>query len=61
MLKAAITFFLVGILAYIFGAYQIAGVSVEIGQIFLYVFFALAIIAFVINMISGRRGRNLVQ
>ncbi len=60
MLRAAIIFFLVGILAYVFGAYHVAGLSLEIGQIFLYVFLALAIIAFVVNILSGRRTRNLL-
>lgn len=56
MLRAAIIFFVIGIVAYLLGAGGIAGLSVEIGKVLLYVFLALAVISFVINAVSGRKG-----
>lgn len=55
MLRAAIAFFILAIVAYIFGAIGIAGLSVEIGRILLFVFLALAVISFIINLVSGRK------
>lgn len=55
MLRAAIAFFIIAIVAYIFGASGIAGLSVEIGRVLLFVFLALAIISFIINLVSGRK------
>lgn len=55
MLRAAITFFVVGLVAMFFGMNNIAGVSVELGKILLYVFLALAVITFVVSMLSGGR------
>lgn len=57
MLRAAITFFIIAIVAFIFGASGVAGMSMEIGRLLLMVFLALAIISFLINLI-GRRGHR---
>ncbi|MEN0059425.1 MAG: DUF1328 family protein [Bdellovibrio sp.] len=57
MLRAAIAFFIIAIVAFIFGASGIAGMSMEIGRLLLMVFLALAIISFFINLI-GRRGHR---
>ncbi len=59
MLQAAVAFFVLAILAMIFGASGIAGVSMEIGRILLFVFLALAVVSFVFGLVSGRRPRNL--
>lgn len=56
MLRAAIVFFIIGIVAYLLGAGGIAGLSVEIGRILLFVFLVLAIISFIVNVVNGRRG-----
>jgi hypothetical protein len=55
MLKASITFFLLGIFSMVLGAYGIAGLSIDIGKIFLAIFMLFATISFIINFISGRR------
>lgn len=57
MLRAAIIFFVIAIVAFIFGASGIAGMSMEIGRLLLLVFLALAIISFLINLV-GRKGHR---
>lgn len=55
MLRAAIAFFVLAIIAFIFGAAGIAGMSMEIGRMLLTVFLVLAVISFIINLVSGRK------
>lgn len=55
MLQAAIIFFVLAIVAMLFGAYGIAGLSVEVGKILLMVFLVLAVISFVGNMMLKNR------
>jgi uncharacterized membrane protein YtjA (UPF0391 family) len=55
MLRAAILFFVIGLIAMFFGMGNVAGVSVEMGKTLLYVFVALAVISFVVSLVSGRR------
>lgn len=55
MLRAAVTFFIVGLIAMFLGMNNIAGVSLELGKLLLYVFLALAVITFVVSLVSGGR------
>ena len=55
MLRAAITFFIIGLIAMFLGMNNIAGVSVELGKVLLFVFLALAVVSFLVSMVSGRR------
>lgn len=55
MLRAAIAFFVLAIVAFVLGANGVAGLSMEVGRILLIVFLVLAVISFFVNMI-GRRG-----
>jgi uncharacterized membrane protein YtjA (UPF0391 family) len=55
MLRAAITFFVLAFIAYIFGAYGIAGFSVDIGRMLLIVFLVLSVISFLVSMLTGKR------
>jgi uncharacterized membrane protein YtjA (UPF0391 family) len=55
MLRAAIAFFVLALVAIIFGATGFAGVSMEIGKILLLVFLALAAISFVANLLTGKK------
>lgn len=57
MLRAAIIFFIIAVVAFIFGASGIAGMSMEIGRILLMVFLALAVISFIVNLVSKRGQR----
>lgn len=55
MLRAAIVFFVLSIFAYVFGAYGIAGLSIEIGKILLFVFLFLAVVSVVAALVTGRK------
>ncbi len=55
MLNAAITFFVIGLVAYLLGAGGIAGLSVSIGQTLLVVFLVLAVISFLFSLVSGKK------
>jgi uncharacterized membrane protein YtjA (UPF0391 family) len=57
MLRAAIAFFILAIVAFVLGAAGIAGVSMEIGRLLLTVFLVLAVVSFVIDLV-GRRGNR---
>jgi uncharacterized membrane protein YtjA (UPF0391 family) len=56
MLRASIIFFIIGIIAMIFGAYNIAGMSVEIGKLLLLIFVTLAVVGVIISWLSPRPG-----
>jgi uncharacterized membrane protein YtjA (UPF0391 family) len=57
MLRAAIAFFILAIVAFVLGAAGIAGVSMEIGRLLLTVFLVLAVVSFVIDLVSRRGNR----
>lgn len=54
MLNAAITFFIIALIAFILGATGLAGVSMDIGKTLLTVFLVLAAISFFISVFKGR-------
>jgi uncharacterized membrane protein YtjA (UPF0391 family) len=60
MLRAAIGFFVIGLLAVLLGANNIAGISIELGKTLLTVFLVLAVITFVASLITGRNPKSLV-
>jgi uncharacterized membrane protein YtjA (UPF0391 family) len=55
MLRAAIIFFVIGLLAMFLGMNNIGGLSVELGKLLLFVFIGLAIVSFVVSLVSGGR------
>lgn len=55
MLRAAIVFFIIGLVAMFFGMSGIAGVSMELGKLLLFIFLGLAVVSFVVSLISGRK------
>ncbi len=59
MVQAAISFFVLALIAFLFGANGIAGVSMEIGKVLLVVFLILAAISCVGALITGRSPRGL--
>ena len=59
MLRAALGFFVLALVAVILGASGVAGVSMEIGRALLVVFLILAVISFVAGIVSGRGGPNI--
>jgi uncharacterized membrane protein YtjA (UPF0391 family) len=60
MLRAALAFFVLAILAYILGATGVAGVSMDIGRILLVVFLVLAVLGVAVGLISGGRPKDVV-
>jgi len=59
MLRAAIVFFVIGLIAMFFGMNGVAGMSVELGKLLLFVFVGLAIVSFLMSLVSGRSGPRL--
>jgi uncharacterized membrane protein YtjA (UPF0391 family) len=57
MLRAALAFFVLALLAIILGANGIAGMSMEIGRTLLFVFLVLAVISVVASLVTGRSNR----
>jgi len=57
MLRAAIGFFIFGLVAMALGATGFAGLSLEIGRTLLYVFLILAVVSFLVSLIGGRKGK----
>lgn len=59
MLRAAILFFALGLVAILFGAYSVAGLSLEVGKLLLFVFLALAVLTTVVGLVTGKSPRSL--
>lgn len=59
MLRAALAFFVFGILAFILGANQVAGVSMDIGKMLLGLFLFVAILLFISALFIGRKIKQL--
>ena len=55
MLNYAIVFFIIALVAAVFGFGGIAAGAVEIAKILFFVFIILALVTFVINLVRGRR------
>jgi uncharacterized membrane protein YtjA (UPF0391 family) len=55
MLRAALAFFVIALVAMILGATGMAGISMDIAQTILVVFLVLAAISFVAGIVSGRK------
>lgn len=60
MLRAALVFFVLGLVAILFGATGFAGLSIEIGQTLLIVFLILAVISFVGSLLMGGRPKQIL-
>lgn len=59
MLRAALLFFVLGLIAMMLGAGGVAGVSLEVGRMLLVVFLVLAVVSFVASLITGRTPKTL--
>jgi uncharacterized membrane protein YtjA (UPF0391 family) len=55
MLRAALAFFVLGIIAILLGATGVAGLSIEIGKMLLGVFLILAVISFLAGVFTGKK------
>jgi uncharacterized membrane protein YtjA (UPF0391 family) len=60
MLRAAIAFFVLALLAMLLGASGIAGISMEIGRTLLFVFLVLAALSFVASLFTGRGPKQIL-
>lgn len=59
MLRAAVLFFILGLVAIIFGATGFAGVTMDIGRTLLIAFLALAVITFLAGVMGGNTPRQI--
>jgi uncharacterized membrane protein YtjA (UPF0391 family) len=59
MLRAALVFFVLGLIAIMLGAGHVGGISLEIGQTLLGVFLILAVISLVASLVTGRSTTTL--
>lgn len=55
MLRAAIAFFVLGLVAILLGSNGVGGLSVEIGKTLLFIFLILAVISFIASLVTGKR------
>lgn len=60
MLRAAIAFFVIGLIAFVLGANNLAGLSVDLGKLLLSIFVILALVTFLVNLVTGRKTKSLV-
>jgi uncharacterized membrane protein YtjA (UPF0391 family) len=58
MLRAAIAFFILGLVAILLGANGVGGLSLDIGKTLLFVFLILAVISFIASLVTGRKMIN---
>jgi uncharacterized membrane protein YtjA (UPF0391 family) len=59
MLRAALIFFVLGLVAILLGAGNVGGISLEIGQTLLGIFLILAVISLVASLVTGRSTTTL--
>jgi uncharacterized membrane protein YtjA (UPF0391 family) len=59
MIRAAVGFFVLALVAYIFGANGLAGLSMEVGKILVGVFIVLAVVFTVVSLITGKKTKIL--
>jgi uncharacterized membrane protein YtjA (UPF0391 family) len=59
MLRAALGFFVLALIAFALGASGIAGMSMEIGKVLLVVFLIIAAVSLVGGLLTGRTPRQL--
>lgn len=60
MLRAAIAFFVIALAAYLLGAYQLAGLTMDIGKVLLWVFLILGAISLIFSVVAGRNPKQLL-
>ena len=59
MLRAALGFFFLALFAYVLGAYQVAGLSMEIARVLLGIFLFVAVLFVIAGLFIGRKIKNL--
>lgn len=59
MLRAALGFFVLALVAILLGVNGVAGVSLEVGRMLLFAFLVLSVLSLVAGLVTGRGPRNL--
>ncbi len=59
MIRAALGFFVLALIAIVLGANGVAGVSMEAGKILLFVFLVLAVLSGVVGLVTGKGPKSL--
>lgn len=59
MLRAALAFFVLAIIAYVLGATGVAGMSMDIGKVLVVVFLILAALGTLAGLLGGRGAKRL--
>jgi uncharacterized membrane protein YtjA (UPF0391 family) len=59
MLRAALVFFAIALIAMLLGATNFAGISMELGKTLLGVFLVLAVISLIAGLVTGRSSRQI--
>ncbi len=57
MLKVAVYLFSLGLLAFILGANNIAGLSIELGSMVLFIFVFLGLVSVISSFIAGKKDK----
>ena len=55
MLRAAIAFFVLGLVAILLGANGVGGLSIDIGKTLLFIFLILSVISFIASLVMGKK------
>lgn len=55
MLRAAIAFFILGLIAIMLGANNVGGLSVDIGKTLLFIFLILSVVSFIASLVTSKR------
>lgn len=59
MIRAAIAFFVLALIAFALGAGGVAGISMDIGRILLIVFLVLSVLSFLGSLLTGRNPKQI--
>lgn len=60
MLRAALAFFVLALVAYVLGATGVAGISMDVGRILLVAFLVLAVVGVAAGLITGGRPKDVL-
>ena len=59
MIRAAIGFFIIAVVAFLLGLGGVAGISMDIGRTLLIVFLVLSVLSFLYSVMTGKGPRSL--
>ncbi len=59
MIRAAIAFFVIAVVAFLLGLGGVAGISLDIGRTLLIVFLVLSVLSFLYSIVTGKGPRSL--